>query len=350
MSDILGSWWSDPAGHAVLTLAVAALLALIVDRVVLGIARRVATRTRWTGDDIVLGAIQRPAGLTVFLGGVWLAQRGLAVPDDVRGLLMSVLSTLLVVFWTIGIVRIGQAGLSHLAREHQRYDVVQPRTLPLFDMGFKTFVLGGSVYLVLLAWGIDVTAWLASAGVIGIAVGFAAKDTLANLFAGLFILADAPYRLGDFVVLDDGTRGLVTEIGLRSTRLLTRDDIAVIVPNSLMSAGRIINESAGPSAHERVRCPLSVAYGTDLDKVRSVLEDVVSGLEIFVHEAPRTPRVRFRRFGDSGVELEVLAWIRDPVQRGPAIDLLIVAIHKRFAAERIEIPYPKRDVYVVPRS
>jgi small-conductance mechanosensitive channel len=350
LSEILGSWWSDPAGHAALTLAIAAVLALVVDRLVLGVARRVATRTRWTGDDIVLGAIQRPLAWSVLLAGVWLAQRGVALPDDVRSVLMAVLSTLFVVFWTVGVVRIGHAGLGHLSREHQRYDIVQPRTLPLFDMGFKTFVLGGSIYLVLLAWGIDVTAWLASAGVIGIAVGFAAKDTLANLFAGLFILADAPYRLGDFVVLDDGTRGLVTEIGLRSTRLLTRDDIAVIVPNSLMSAGRIINESAGPAAQERVRCPLSVAYGTDLDKVRSVLEDVVAGLDIFVREAPRTPRVRFRRFGDSGVELEVLAWIRDPAQRGPAIDQLIVAIHKRFAAEQIEIPYPKRDVYLHPRA
>jgi MscS family membrane protein len=85
------------------------------------------------------------------------------------------------------------------------------------------------------------TAWLASAGIIGIAVGFAAKDTLANLFSGVFILADSPYKLGDYVVLEDNSRGKVTQIGLRSTRMLTRDDVEVTVPNSIMGNTKIIN-------------------------------------------------------------------------------------------------------------
>lgn len=91
-----------------------------------------------------------------------------------------------------------------------------------------------AVYFVFLAWQIDVTAWMASAGILGLAVSFAAKDTLANLFSGVFIVADAPYKLGDFIVLDSGERGEVTHIGIRSTRLLTRDDVEVTVPNSIM--------------------------------------------------------------------------------------------------------------------
>ncbi|MFT5274966.1 MAG: MscS family membrane protein [Cryomorphaceae bacterium] len=85
------------------------------------------------------------------------------------------------------------------------------------------------------------TAWLASAGIIGIAVGFAAKDTLANLFSGVFILADSPYKLGDYVVLEDNSRGKVTQISLRSTRMLTRDDVEVTVPNSITGNTKIIN-------------------------------------------------------------------------------------------------------------
>jgi MscS family membrane protein len=82
---------------------------------------------------------------------------------------------------------------------------------------------------------------LASAGIIGIAVGFAAKDTLANLFSGVFILADSPYKLGDYVVLEDNSRGKVTQISLRSTRMLTRDDVEVTVPNSITGNTKIIN-------------------------------------------------------------------------------------------------------------
>ena len=97
--------------------------------------------------------------------------------------------------------------------------------LPLWGWLLIAIALG--TYMVLQVWSVDVTGWLASAGIVGIAVGFAAKDTLANLFSGVFILADRPYKLGDYVNLSSGERGKVTHIGIRSTRLLTRDDIEI---------------------------------------------------------------------------------------------------------------------------
>ena len=89
------------------------------------------------------------------------------------------------------------------------------------------------------------------------AVGFAAKDTLANLFGGIFILADAPYKVGDFVVLGSGERGEVTQVGLRSTRILTRDDVEVTVPNAMIANDTIVNESGGPWVKHRVRVRVS---------------------------------------------------------------------------------------------
>jgi MscS family membrane protein len=117
-----------------------------------------------------------------------------------------------------------------------------------------------AVYIIFSAWNIDMTVWLASAGIIGIAVGFAAKDTLANLFSGVFILADAPYKIGGFVVLDTAKRGEVTHIGIRNTRLLTRDDVEITVPNSIMGNTKIINESGGPSNTDCCRGRLWVRY------------------------------------------------------------------------------------------
>ena len=89
----------------------------------------------------------------------------------------------------------------------------------------KIVVFGLAVYCFLVTWDLDLSAWLASAGIMGIAVGFTAKDSLANLFGGLFVIMDSPYKLGDFINLDSGERGRVIKIGLRSTRLLTRDDV-----------------------------------------------------------------------------------------------------------------------------
>jgi small-conductance mechanosensitive channel len=189
-----------------------------------------------------------------------------------------------------------------------------------------------------------VTTWLASAGVVGIAVGFAAKDTLANLFAGIFILADAPYKIGDYIVLDNGDRGLVRHIGLRSTKLLTRDDVEITIPNSIISNSRIINQSGGPVKRFRLRIRFSVAYGTDIDQVRAITIGIASA-EKLVLDSP-APRLRFRRFEASGIAFELLCWVKLPALRGRATDHLNEAVYKEFLREGIEIPNSKQDLYV----
>lgn len=185
---------------------------------------------------------------------------------------------------------------------------------------------------------------MTSAGIVGIAVGFAARDTLANLFSGVFIIADAPYKVGDFIVLDQGLRGVVSEIGIRSTRLLTRDDIEVTVPNAVIANAQIVNETGGPHDKMRVRVKVDAAYGSDVDQVREVLLACAEGVASVVDEP--TPRVRFREFGASGLAFELLAWIDEPVHRGRVLDDLNTRVYKAFAAAEIEIPYSKHDVYI----
>jgi small-conductance mechanosensitive channel len=205
-------------------------------------------------------------------------------------------------------------------------------------------VIGAAVYFTFLAWDIDVTAWLASAGIIGIAVGFAAKDTLANFFAGIFIIADAPYKVGDWIVLDGDLRGRVIKIGVRSTRLLTSDDIEITVPNSVIGGSKIVNEVGGPSVKQRIRVKLQCAYGADIDQVRAVLLRCAER-EPEVAREP-APQVNFNSFGDSGLNFELRVWIEDPARRDAIIDRLNCGVYKAFAAERIEIPFPKRDIYI----
>jgi MscS family membrane protein len=178
-----------------------------------------------------------------------------------------VLVTLTILLWTGAGMRIGKSLLGALARRADAKGLVQQRTLPLFEITVKTVIVGGAAYGVLITWHVDVTAWLASAGILGIAIGFASKDTLANLFSGIFILADAPYKIGDFIVLDTGERGQVTDIGIRSTRILTRDDIQIIIPNAAIGSAKIVNESGGPHPKRRVRVSVGVAYGSDIEKV-----------------------------------------------------------------------------------
>jgi small-conductance mechanosensitive channel len=241
-------------------------------------------------------------------------------------------------------LRSSKVVLEALSRNVDRLGWIQPKTVPLLDMVAKFLVVGAGVYFVCVAWNVPLTSWLASAGIVGIAVGFAAKDTLANLFSGVFILADAPYKVGDFVVLDGGLRGEVQEIGIRSTRILTRDDVEVTVPNAVIGNARIVNETGGPHDKMRVRVKVSAAYGSDVDQVRDVLMSCSEDVMHVVGEP--APRVRFRSFGASGLDFELLAWIEQPLFRGRVLDDLNRRVYKAFKDAGIEIPYSKQDVYV----
>jgi len=208
----------------------------------------------------------------------------------------------------------------------------------------KVTIFGGFVYFMLSAWDLNLTTWLASAGVLGIAIGFAAKDTLANLFSGVFIMADSPYEIGDYIYIDDTLRGKVTDIGLRSTRILTRDDIEVIVPNAAVAAAKIVNESAGPHELLRVRVKIGVAYGSDVNQVEAVLLGCCEGVAELATSP--TPRVRMRGFGDSSLDFELLAWAKEPELRGRALHNLNKNVYNGLNREGIRIPFPQQDLHV----
>jgi small-conductance mechanosensitive channel len=257
---------------------------------------------------------------------------------------MGFLQTAVALVWAVAGMRVGRIVLGAVSRNVNRLQWIQPKTLPLLDMILKVVVVAGFLYFACIAWHVPLTSWLTSAGIVGIAVGFAAKDTLANLFAGIFIVADAPYEIGDFVVLDNRIRGQVVDIGMRSTRLLTRDDIEVTIPNAVIGNAQIVNQTGGPHEKMRVRIKVSAAYGSDADQVSEVLLGCVDGVDHVC--ANPEPRVRFREFGDSGLLFELLAWIDEPVYRGRVTHALNTGVYKAFNAAGIEIPYAKQDVYV----
>ena len=158
------------------------------------------------------------------------------------------------------------------------------------------------------------------------------------------IVVDAPYKTGDYIILDSGERGVVTEIGLRSTRILTRDDIEITVPNGIIGNSTIVNEAGGPPSQHRIRTAVGVAYGSDIDHVIETLEAVADANEDIL--ATPAPRVRFRRFGDSSLDFELLGWIANPADRGRVTHDLNCAVYKAFGTHNIEIPFPQRDLHV----
>jgi len=332
----------DVAALLVGSVAGAYVLQFVLTKVILAATRRTSNQL----DNLIVLRVRGPLFWSLLFLGVYSAMARYE-PDAawLLPLTRSVLITLATFLWVRATMRISDSVCSALARRADDYEWINPRSLPLFDILSRLLLLGGAGYIILRAWELEVGPWLASAGIVGIAVGFAAKDTLANLFAGIFILADAPYKLGDFIILDAGERGQVTDIGIRSTRLLTRDDIEITLPNAVIANSKIINETGGPHEKRRVRVNVGVAYGSDIDKVRAVLENVAGNCE-FIAKDPK-PRVRFHEMGDSSLNFHLLAWINRPADRGSALDRLNTDIYKRFMAEDIEIPFPQRVVHIV---
>jgi len=320
------------------------LAAKIVDLIMTRILERFFRKTKLTLDEQILEIFHRPIFVSIMLFGLALAADRLDLSAKINFVTLSGLKTVAIFLWTAAFARFLKLIIATVSRDDRRFGLIHERTLPLFSNLFMIVVIALALYFMLLAWNIDVTAWMASAGILGLAISFAAKDTLANLFAGVFILADAPYKLGDYIVLDSGERGEITHIGIRSTRLLTRDDVEITVPNSIMGNVKIINETGGPYEKYRIRLKVGVAYGSDIDKVQSVLLDVAAG-NPEVCKIP-APRVRFRTFGDSSLDHELLCWVEKPVLRGRVTHALNTAIYKRFLQEGIEIPFPQRDVHI----
>ncbi len=301
-------------------------------------------KTETQFDDKLVALLHRPVFQTVFLGGMALATYSLRLPPAFTASVVKILKTIVVLTWLFAGFPISRLVLEALGHVKDRFAVIEERTIPLFDITMKLLLFGSATYVALMIWKIDPTAWLASAGVVGIAVGFAAKDTLANLFAGFFIVADAPYTLGDFVILPSGERGQVTHVGIRSTRLLTRDDIEITVPNALIANAKIINESGGPKEGERIRIKVGVAYGTDVDQVVEVLERLAVEHEHICTEP--APRVRMRGFGASSLDFELLCWIDDPVLRGKLSHQMYMEVYKTFNELGIEIPFDQTDLHI----
>ena len=333
--------------QALAVILISSLLARIANWFITRIVARLTRHTRTEVDDKILALVHRPIFYSVSLAGLAVALTLLDIPSPFGFISSGLIKTLVTLIWLLFGIRVSLLILDWMAQHPERFHIVQQATKPLFDIVVKVVLIGGATYFVLISWGVNVTAWLASAGILGIAVGFAARDTLANLFAGVFILADAPYKVGDYIVLDGGQRGQVTRIGIRSTRILTRDDIEIIVPNATIANSKITNESGGPYVKYRLRLPVGVAYGSDVDVVKRILTRVSTEALAQGHicQQPEA-RVRFRSFGDSALMFELLCWIEAPEMRGRVQDYMNTAIYKSLAQAQIEIPFPQRDVHI----
>lgn len=297
---------------------------------------------RRPGRYLIRG-VKMAAGAFVAASGVIASLRWLPLGDAALGAIGNVVHTVLVMAVGYAVLRIASEGVDRVvaraAERTERAAELRPLLANLVQIGIVLAVLIG----ILGVWGVQVGPLLASAGLVGAIVALAAQETLGNIFGGISLILDRSYKVGDFLILPTGQRGRVLEIGIRSTQLVTPDDVLITVPNAIMATSMVINQST-PYPSFRIRLPVSVAYGTDLDHARRVLFRVAVNHPL-VPETP-SPTVWLVAFGDSAVELQLLFWCPDPALMNSLISDMNFGVYEAFRAEGINIPFPQRVVHI----
>jgi small-conductance mechanosensitive channel len=334
-SDILTL--AAPLGLAVLGLG----LGLVARRTILGRLARLAARTRTEADDLMVAAFRGPVVLWGLILGLYVAAEVATLPAATAHLVQRVLVVLLIasVTWALaglagGVVR------SQTTTEHGPLP-----SATLLSNITKGIVLVTGLLVILDTLGIRITPIITALGVGGLAVALALQDTLANLFAGVFLLASRQVRPGDFVELGSGEKGYVQDVTWRFTTIRQLPNNITVVPNSKLASAVTTNYYL-PEREMSVLVQVGVAYDSDLRQVeritvevgKAVLREVQGGVAEF------EPFIRYHTFGDFAIQFSVILRAREFTDQYLITHEFIKRLHERYRQEGIEIPFPIRTV------
>ncbi|NOZ76376.1 MAG: mechanosensitive ion channel family protein [Euryarchaeota archaeon] len=343
----LEAWAMDVAPKLVIALGivVGGIVAAQVLRMVLSaLEARTVKRTDSRLDDVVMEKVNKII-LYVFYSVVAVLAFG-AVDINATPWVIAILAVLM----ARPVADIINALLHTVEKRvvHQTDSRLDDVVFPLVRKGVIFTVYIFAVIIALDQLGIEVVPFIAGMGIAGIAIGFAAKDTLANIIAGIFIIIDRPFVLGDRIEVwsapkQSATWGDVIEIGLRTTKIRTTDNITLIIPNSEIYRRDIINYTTETPVI-RVRLPVGISYRSDEKKAEEIMLKIAEETEGVEKSPP--PQVIFKQFGESSIDLELRVWVSDAKKRRPVTSKLGKRIKEEFDRHGIEIPYPKRDVYI----
>jgi small-conductance mechanosensitive channel len=324
---------------------------LVVAAAALGVrAALFAVYRRWQGAgpgaSAFLGAIRVPSMLWCLVLALGVAVQSAELPGTVASQLAVVLKIAVILSATVTLA--GVLGSLVTAAGERRALGGGVTTLAQTTVRLTVLIVGSLVLL--SAVGIEITPMLTALGVGGLAVALALQDTLSNLFAGIHLVADRPIRVGDYVKLGDGVEGYVVDIGWRSTRVQTLQNVVVIVPNRTVAQSVIVNYDL-PESRMSLRIQVGVSYAADPDHVERVLtqEALAAAGEVpgLLKDPP--PVARFiPGFGEHSLDFTLICQVATFVDQYLVQHELRKRILRRFRAEGIEIPFPVRTVELRP--
>jgi small-conductance mechanosensitive channel len=302
---------------------------------------RATRRTSTELDDQLLSAARRPITYLLFLVGARWALARLDVSAAFAERLETGFYVAGLLIMALALMRAWGLLLAWYAHAPQLSEGIAVEFGPLISKLGKIFIVLVAGIAIMNRLGINAASLVVSLGVGSLAVGLAAQDTLANMFAGFTLMLDRPFHIGDHIRLASGESGDVQAIGMRATRIKTGDDSILVVPNSLLVKERLVNISK-PSRNLTTRVEVGVAYGTDLALAKQVLTEAVSAAPYVATERKAVPLIT--RFGEFAIHMAVIFWAKDYTQVGLAVSTVHEEIDRRFREHGIAIPFPTRTI------
>jgi len=333
---------------AILVLLAAFIVWLVAKRILTTLEKK-AVHFKFLQVRKELFAIMRKtAGLLLiwFTGVIWIRLFNLAVIEKIFHALFIIVAATPVKSFLLILLEYIERNLA--ARTETAFDNI---VIDLLNKFSGAIVYATAAIIALDVLGVNVMPFIAGAGVMGVAVGFAAKDTLSNLIAGILLIIDRPFEIGDRIEVwsapaGSASWGDVIDIGLRATRIKTTDNIVVIIPNNEIMTRDIVNYTI-ISSSIRVRVNIGIAYDSDIAKAKALIIQAAQSADWIVTEP--APKVVVRDFGESSVDLQLRVWIKDARQRMNTISYVTDTVKTLFDQNGIEIPFPKRDITIVDR-
>ncbi len=330
--------WAIAVGILILSFIVVKMLYWIFSNVI----RRLTSKTKTNLDDVLIDKLEKPLTYLVLILGYWISIHYLVFKEEVEIVLENAAYFLLVIDVTAILSRIVDSLISEVImpiteKSDSSFD---NQLIPVIQKGVRSIIWILGIIIGLDNIGFDITAMIAGLGIGGLALALAAQDSVKNIFAGIMIFLDKPFRIKDRIQVD-GFDGIVEEVGLRSTRLRTLEGRIVTIPNSRFTDNSVTNVTSQPTL--KVKLNLGLTYDTDenqMQKAIDILEDIVKDQEAITDDYA----AGFNGFGDFSLNILFIYYVKPDSHWLDTQTLVNKEILRRFNKEGLEFAFPTQTI------
>ena len=329
--------WIIPLGFVLAGL----LAGIIGEKIIFTKLKIFVANKQIPGSEIIFQSLHRMTFIWFVLAGFFWAILSSPIKPDITYVLQKILTIVLLYSVTLVLARLTAGFVNLFARRTEGVSTSLVSNLA------KTAVLVLGTLILLQTAGIEITPIITTLGIGGLAVGLALQDTLANLFSGFYLIVSQQVRTGDYIKLDDGNQGYVTDITWRNTTIREISNNVIIVPNSKLASAIFTNYHL-PAKEITLTMNVGVSYDSDLELVERVTVEVAKEVmrEIAPELIANEPYMRFHTFNAYSIDFTLYMRVSEFFDQRIGKHLFVKKLHKRYQREGIQIPFPVRDIYV----